>query len=414
MGYKFIKLITVIALVFSLAIGITTQALAQGYAEGGNKPSVSLFDQCANDDGSGGDTDVCDWTNGAIQANNSTYFEGDVVPQRLVITGLSEGEHTLTLKWQTTKDGKHAYDYLMTWNATEDWITNLDSGIPGFSSWSVMTATIPTDPDVGSLKQQTGYMTLYNGTITGFSDYGLEGYYNGDSHRTLTITFTVGADNSTAFFVWGGHLASQLDWGTGNSASAIPGAPYHMIVDKIDGKKPGERDNQVMTSAIVVNGGLVIVKDAIPDWPRAFEFSIQPAIGNTSTFSLMDDGDDTTEPPSFIEFSNVEPGTYVITETIPAETSWLLVEVDCDASLVSDQTPIDFTAFSFDIEKQELNVTVGENQRVVCTFTNQGSGTAVELRGIHATSQQSAAGFGLLVVGLVASLTAVWFGRRRQ
>ncbi|PWH18465.1 MAG: hypothetical protein DDG59_05865 [Anaerolineae bacterium] len=40
--------------------------------------------------------------------------------------------------------------------------------------------------------------------------------------------------------------------------------------------------------------------------------------------------------------------------------------------------------------------------------------TAVNLKRISAVPQQSAAGFGLLVVGLVASLTAVWFGRRRQ
>lgn len=40
--------------------------------------------------------------------------------------------------------------------------------------------------------------------------------------------------------------------------------------------------------------------------------------------------------------------------------------------------------------------------------------TAVELQKIAAAPQQSLAGLGLLVIGLTASLTALWFGRRRQ
>lgn len=418
MVQKFVKIIFVLAIVLGSGLGLSTQVKAASLEQGNqSKGSVDLFDQCANYDGTGGPTDVCNWTNGAINASNSTYFEGDVVPQRLVLKGLSKGEHTLTLKWQTTKNGKRAYDYLMTWNATEDWITNLCSGIPGCPSWiatSPSTMTIPTDPDVG-IKQQTGVMTLYNGTITGFSDYGLEGSYTGDSYRLLTINFTVPADDATVFFLWGGHLASQLDWGVGNSASAIPGAPYHMIIDLLDGKKPGERDNQVMTNAIVANGGLVIVKDAIPDWEREFQFSIET--NTTSTFSpfvLMDDGAEGTDPPNFIEFPSVPPGIYTVTETIPEGTSWLLVEVNCTASSISKNSPITFTSYTVDLQAQKLVVNVGSDQRVVCTFVNQGSGTAVELKGINATPQQSTIGIGLLVVGLAASLTAVWFGRRRR
>lgn len=40
--------------------------------------------------------------------------------------------------------------------------------------------------------------------------------------------------------------------------------------------------------------------------------------------------------------------------------------------------------------------------------------TAVELKKLNAVSQPSAAGIGLLGVGFFTSLTALWFGRRRQ
>ncbi len=40
--------------------------------------------------------------------------------------------------------------------------------------------------------------------------------------------------------------------------------------------------------------------------------------------------------------------------------------------------------------------------------------TAVELQKVAAAPQQSLAGLGLLVIGLAASLTALWFGRRKQ
>jgi hypothetical protein len=91
--------------------------------------AVGTYDQCSNDDGDGyatGDTG-CRWINGNLNANNSTYHEGDSTVQRLWMKELAPGStHTVQLKYGTTKQGKHAYDYLTTFGASENWVTLAD------------------------------------------------------------------------------------------------------------------------------------------------------------------------------------------------------------------------------------------------------------------------------------------------
>jgi hypothetical protein len=59
-----------------------------------------------------GNADVgCHWINGNLNANNSTYHEGDSTVQRLWIDDVTPGSsHTITFQYGTTKGGKHAYD----------------------------------------------------------------------------------------------------------------------------------------------------------------------------------------------------------------------------------------------------------------------------------------------------------------
>src|SRR3989337_1591521 len=88
--------------------------------------AIGLYDQCSNDDGDGYATgDIgCRWTKGNLQANNPPYAEAEATVQRLWLDGLvPTSVHSLTLKYGTTKQGKHAYDYLTTWDYSERWIT---------------------------------------------------------------------------------------------------------------------------------------------------------------------------------------------------------------------------------------------------------------------------------------------------
>jgi len=163
--------------------------------------SIGLYDQCSNDDGDGyvtGDTG-CRWTNGNLQANNSTYAEGEATVQRLWLDGLVPGSvHFLTLKYGTTKQGKHAYDYLTTWNYSESWITDADlcqgmdaNGNAAGGSCTLWGADdllqIPDDTNPAftaeAVPQPAGrYFTMRNGDMTdATAPVVVSGTYAGDS-----------------------------------------------------------------------------------------------------------------------------------------------------------------------------------------------------------------------------------------
>lgn len=411
MHRKFLSILVAV-LMISVVVLVTAQtAFAAGDV------NVGTFDQCANDDGDGygGNPGTCQWTNGNLQKNNSTYTEGDAVVHRLHLTGLTPGTHTVQLTWQTTKGGKHAYDYLMSWNYSEGWIplSNLCSGITGCTGWAQSTFPIPTDPN--AVNQIPGSMTIFNGTITGMSAYSLSGSYAGDSDTSITITFDT--TSNQVFLVWGGHIASVVDWGATNSASSIPGAPYHMKVTAFDGGAIGNRDNQVMTEALVPPGELVIIKDAIPDHTRVFTYTsttTAPTSLLPDPFYLADDGNVNTLPSNSITFPGLLDGTYSITESIAPGTSWLLVEVNCTGIKRSTNaaiTPIT----SVNLATNTLTVTLSLDQKVTCTFVNQGGGTAVQLSSFGAKSGSNRlATIVSLFAGLIVAAGGVWVMKTRS
>jgi len=85
--------------------GLTTQRILAN-------PSADL-DQWANL------VSQLSWVNGNLGASKAKYFEGDSIPYRLRFDNLStSGSHTVTIEWDTTKSGKHALDYLTTFDRT--------------------------------------------------------------------------------------------------------------------------------------------------------------------------------------------------------------------------------------------------------------------------------------------------------
>jgi len=189
------------------------------------------------------------WQNGNLGSENSHYREGDSVPFRAVLTNLdtSAGNtHTLVIQYDTLQSGKHAYDYLTSFNATE---ANADPvhDIPGTTTGNCYP--IPVDLTIvfanpGS-SQEPGCIQIYNGTITSLA-YGTA---DASGQRSVTVTFT--ATDSTVVIAWGGHIASQIDWGAGNSASAISGSPYHMRLLTLDDTQLGNQDRSLKASGIL-------------------------------------------------------------------------------------------------------------------------------------------------------------------
>jgi hypothetical protein len=81
---------------------------------------VTNLDQCTN--GAPNFIDWhCDWQNGNINASNSLYGEGQVVPYRFEIGGLpmSSGTHTFEIEYDFSKSGPKSFDFLVNYNETQ-------------------------------------------------------------------------------------------------------------------------------------------------------------------------------------------------------------------------------------------------------------------------------------------------------
>lgn len=254
-----------LSLTFGLACGLSASAQRTALL-----PGLSLnLDQCAN--GSNGAT-VCSgsaWQNGNLNSSQASYIEGQSVPYRIKIGGLTVGSQTtLTIEWDTTQNGKDAIDYLRTYNVSAtgaDACTDfLGAGNCGTSS----TYAIPVDSNVtkgpdgtlGSsddITQKAGVFTLWGGTIDSVSGYTLSGTYAGSSSTSIDITFT--PSSVDAVLAWSGHIATRDDWGLGRSAGSINGSPYHMR--SITG---GNQDRSLQTSVITYIGRVTVIKVALP------------------------------------------------------------------------------------------------------------------------------------------------------
>ena len=107
---------------------------------------------------------------------------------------------------------------------------------------------IPPDPNnVPSANPSlSDCIQIWNGTITSIV-YGPAALEAASGQRSVTVTFTT--TESTVLIAWGGHIASQIDWGVGNSASAISGSPYHMRLLTLDDTQIGNQDRSLKASA---------------------------------------------------------------------------------------------------------------------------------------------------------------------
>src|SRR6266542_3805660 len=120
MRRRFLTFVSVAGLIGTMLI-VTGTALAAG----GN-PSANL-DQCANGQAPSPPTDGCDanasdWVNGNLGSSKSIYREGDSIAYRMRFLNLTTSgagaSYTLVIEWDTTKSGKHAIDYITTWDRT--------------------------------------------------------------------------------------------------------------------------------------------------------------------------------------------------------------------------------------------------------------------------------------------------------
>src|SRR5512143_38000 len=231
--------VSVLTIMMSLGMGtILNGAAAPAPAVQSASGSLTVnLDQCAND------TTPCAWQNGDLNGNNSAYAEGDVVPFRLAIEGLTAGQHTIHINYDFTAGGHEAYDYLATYDATET-VALCATGGGGVSSLcpslpAPSIVAFPSDPfavpgannltvaGAESAGGVTRNLTLFGGSIISIVGPTHAGPTTGNSTADFVVTFNT--SGSAAFFAWGGHLASSNYWknsdATADGAGQVSGAP---------------------------------------------------------------------------------------------------------------------------------------------------------------------------------------------
>lgn len=346
-----------------------------------SKPSVSL-EQCSNLTTTCDTTHSANWQTGNLGTSNSDYAEGDSVPYRSIASNLTVGKtYKLQLEWDTTQSGKHALDYLTTYNRTES-TANPCAGVT--CSGGTSTLAIPIDSQVtgGGVTQVSGQnftafgatfpangATVSNSggnlcgsatcTITANpSAYSFNGTYAGTSQTGVAVYFT--ATNSTAVIAWGGHIARRLDWGSGKSAADVSGSPYHMrVIDfqcsNVDNCSSGNMDRSLSAGAVTIPGSITIVKQATTESSTAFSFLGTPS--PLTSFNLIDDG---TVANTKV-FSGITTfGTYTVTESSLA--GWGLDRASCSIANRSTGTAT--------VNGSVATVVLAEGEDATCIFYN--------------------------------------------
>ena len=355
--------LTLFALIFANLLAVTGIAFAAN-------PSADI-DQCANDPAPSPNTNGCatnqnEWVNGNLGASKSFYKEGDSIPYRIKMDNLSlTPGHVITIEWDTTKSSKHALDYLTTFNySVAD--ANPCLGVSGCNPLLFDAFPIPSDSQVtgGGVTPVPGDFRMYGGDITGVSAYsGGAGFPTGDNSRSITITFTATVANPV--LAWGGHIATRADWGSGNSAVAISGSPYHSRLLALDGAG-GNQDRSLSADAVVFPASITIVKQTSPaSDPQDFSFTTGGGSLTPSSFLLDTDPASTPTPASSQAYTGLTNFvSYTFTEA--AVTHWTL---SFNTPVCTVTSPNGGTQTG-NVGTRTVTVNLNEGENVTCTFIN--------------------------------------------
>lgn len=370
------------------AVGSVSGKTARANFGGNDILLGSAADLCQCRNGPADAPEPCtgtNWVNGNLNGSQAHYLEGESVPYRLAMTGLAVGPaHTVTIEYDTSESGKHAIDYLTSFDRTETDASPCD-GTPNCDPLIHEHFEIPIDVNVtmghdglpgtaDDITQIPGAFTIFNGTILSVSNYTMFGTFAGKSQVKVTITFTNTDPN--VVLAWGGHISTRADWGVDNSAIAISGSPYHMRLIDLDGSG-GNQDRSLQSGAVIYPGRIEIIKDAQPDTTQTFLFAaVGP--GATGDFTLDDDGDNTntySNTQAFANLTNFGNGHEVtVTESadiLPYSLSQIVCTSDPGGGTGTNNNTIS-------IPQRQVVITLEEGEFVTCTFIN-GRPTAADL-----------------------------------
>ena len=235
---------------------------------------------------------------GNSNAIKSHFAEGFSVPYRIEFTTLEANQqYRVRIAFDVKKNGSVAFDYITGFQNLQlstslspelvnplvgtglQNLTGISSSFlaipsPAYTTNTIFNSTagnsfaqlkttagfnpeisLPTSPFSSSLRDK-GNMAIWNATLNSIQYVGGVDISPGTVSVAMEIVFTKANNANNVVLAWGGHIASLLDWGQGNSASAISGSPYHMYVETVvktnDGSMicNGNMDCQLSSDAV--------------------------------------------------------------------------------------------------------------------------------------------------------------------
>ena len=239
---------------------------------------------------------------GNSNGSKSHFAEGYSVPYRIEFTTLEANQqYRVRIAFDVKKNGRVAFDYITGFQNLQlsaslppelvnplvgTGLQNL-SGIsssflaipsPAYTTNTIFNSTagnsfaqlkttagfnpeisLPTSPFSSSLRDK-GNMAIWNATLNSIQYVGGVDISPSTVSVAMEIVFTKANNANNVVLAWGGHIASLLDWGVGNSASSIPGSPYHMYVETVVKTSDGD---------VICNGNMdcQIAADAVTPVP---------------------------------------------------------------------------------------------------------------------------------------------------
>jgi hypothetical protein len=324
---------------------------------------------------------------GNLVPSKSHYLEGDFVPIRVVITGITLGSYTVTVGYDFTKGGKFATDYLGNYDYTESVSNNPCVGVTGCVLASRQDFPVTPDPQVANgfdatpmtgddIAQIAGNISCFGCTITGVSVPTAASPTTGDSSKFVTITFT--ANQANLVIAYGSHISTRTDWGINNSAINITGSPYHNFISDttIPDTNQGNRDLQLAADAVIFPAQITIIKcvttlPSPPDGPGStstfiFNF-LSASLGN---FPLVDNvsgcaGGGTASAVFTGLTAFGAANSYLVQEA--AVANWTLLSIVCVETPGGLPNTLNTTT---SLPTRTATIILEEGEFVTCTFSN--------------------------------------------
>lgn len=264
---------------YTLSRSLTTTFLVLFTISLATAQKIEKLEQAANGPYSSVNNPVT-WVTGNVNEAKAHYAECMTIPYHLEIINLVAGQtYCVSIGYDTKKNGKNAIDFLTTYNAdiagshplyfyqhvqnvTEVIDPTDNTGLENIAStnYNTVTTSIPTPSFPGASGYTVNPLTYFQGLMSADKQFTL---YNGkfigtpcyDSEQSLGPTMPTSSASvrvcfqldkkpgftlpNTVVLAWGGHIAAEAIWGSGTSATAITGSPYHTFVAACGNNDPG-------------------------------------------------------------------------------------------------------------------------------------------------------------------------------